>query len=96
MEASDALGLGIGAFAIICWVVFALIGLFLFIVWIITIVDCAKRKEDNFPSKAENAKTIWLIVLIASWVVGLSWLAAIIYYFMVMKKMPRNKPVKKE
>ncbi len=95
MEPSDAVGLGIGAFAIICWVVFALIGLFLFIVWIIAIVDCAKRKKEEFPSDAENAKTIWLVILIASWAVGLSWLAAILYYFMVMKKKPRNKIVKK-
>ncbi|MCG9478964.1 MAG: DUF2516 family protein [Actinomycetia bacterium] len=91
MEASDALGMGIGVFAIICWAIFALVGLFLFIVWIITLVDCAKRKNEEFPSGGENAKTIWLVVLIASWVVGLYWLAAILYYFMVMKKKPRNK-----
>jgi hypothetical protein len=29
MNASEAVGLGFGIFAIICWVIFALIGLFL-------------------------------------------------------------------
>jgi len=75
-------------------VVGGLIGLFLFVVWIIALVDCAKRKPDEFPAGAggENAKTIWLVILIATFfVTQLNGVAAIVYYFMVMKKMPRKK-----
>jgi len=80
------------------WICIAVIGgliaLFLFVVWIIALVDCAKRKPDEFPAGTggENAKTIWLVILIATFfVTQLNGVAAIVYYFMVMKKMPRKK-----
>ncbi|MFZ3106330.1 MAG: hypothetical protein WA105_03000 [Candidatus Hydromicrobium sp.] len=80
------------------WICIAAIGgliaLFLFVVWIIALVDCAKRKPDEFPAGTggENAKTIWLVILIATFfVTQLNGVAAIVYYFMVMKKMPRKK-----
>ena len=75
-------------------VIGGLIALFLFVVWIIALVDCAKRKPDEFPAGTggENAKTIWLVILIATFIVTqLNGVAAIVYYFMVMKKMPRKK-----
>lgn len=79
----------------ICIVVIAgLIGLFFFVIWIIALVDCARRKPDEFPAGTggENAKTIWLVILIVTFFVGnLNGIAAIVYYFMVMKKMPRKK-----
>lgn len=87
----EAIWAGAGVFIFICWAFFALIGIFLLVVWIITIVDCAKRENDKFPGGGENSKTIWLVILIATWVVGFWWVAAIVYYFMVMKKMPRKK-----
>jgi len=74
-------------------VVGGLIGLFFFVIWIIALVDCAKRKPDEFPAGTggENAKTIWLVILIATFfVTQLNGVAAIVYYFMVMKKMPRK------
>lgn len=87
----EAFGWGIGIFAIVCWVFFALIGIFLFVVWIITIVDCARRKNEEFPDGGENAKTIWLVVLLVTLVVGFWWVAAIVYYFMVMRKKPLKR-----
>ncbi len=75
-------------------VIGGLIGLFFFVIWIIALVDCAKRKPDEFPTGTggENAKTIWLVILIATFfVTPLYGVAAIVYYFMVMKKMPRKK-----
>ena len=75
-------------------VIGGLIGLFFFVIWIIALVDCAKRKPDEFPAGTggENAKTIWLVILIATFfVTQLNGIAAIVYYFMVMKKMPRKK-----
>jgi len=70
----------------------ALIGLFFFVIWIIALVDCARRKLDEFPAGGENSKTIWLVILIVTFFVGnLNGIAAIVYYFMVMKKMPQKK-----
>ncbi len=87
----EAIGAGIGIFAIICWVFFAIVGIFLFVVWIITIVDCARRKNEEFPDGGENAKTIWLVVLLVTWLVGFWWVAAIVYYFIVMRKKPLKR-----
>jgi uncharacterized BrkB/YihY/UPF0761 family membrane protein len=91
--AEDAVGAGLSVFLVVCFGVLGLVGLFLFIVWIVALVDVAKRGNDEFPNATDNTKTIWLVVLIVTFVVGigLSWIAAIVYYFMVMKKMPRKK-----
>ena len=90
-------GMAISGFVGI-WICIAVVGgliaLFLFVVWIIALVDCARRKLDEFPAGTggENAKTIWLVILIATFfVTQLNGVAAIVYYFMVMKKMPRKK-----
>ena len=89
--AEDAAIASVSIFMILCWGVLAIIGLLLLVLWIVTLVDCIKRSNDEFPGTGENTKTIWLIVLIVTFVVNLWWIAAIVYYFVVMKKMPRKK-----
>lgn len=89
--ASDAVGAGIGIFMLICYGVIGLIALAIFIFWIIMLIDCIKRPEAEFPNSSGNSKTIWLVVLLVSWLIGFYWLAAIVYYFMVKRaaaKMP--------
>lgn len=74
-------------------VIGGLIGLFLFVFWIIALVDCARRKPDEFPPGmgGENARTMWLVILIVTFfLTQLNGIAAIVYYFLVMKKMPRK------
>ncbi len=61
-------------------------GIFFFVVWIIALVDCAKRENQEFPSPSDNSKVLWILIVVFSGGVG-----AIIYYFLVMKKMPRKK-----
>ncbi|MCK5566996.1 MAG: DUF2516 family protein [Actinomycetia bacterium] len=89
--AEDAVGTGISIFLFVCYGILGIIGLLLFILWIVALVDCVKRGKDEFPNAGENTKTIWLVVLIVTFVVNFWWVAAIVYYFMVMKKMPRKK-----
>jgi len=88
-----AASMGIGI--IICfWVIAGLVGLFFFVVWIIALVDCTKRKPEEFPegTGGENAKTLWLVILIVTFfVTQLNGIAAIVYYFMVMKKSPLKR-----
>lgn len=72
------LGVGMGIFGIIIAIIGALIGLFFLVFWIMMLVDCIKRE---FPNRG-----VWLAVLIITFFIGWSWLAAIIYYFMVKKK----------
>ena len=62
-------------------VVFWLVGIFLFVVWIMMLVDCAKRDNSDFPNAGESTKTMWLLIVILASGVG-----AIIYYFLVREK----------
>jgi len=87
--ASAAIGTGVagimGVFICIYALAFAA-GIFFFVVWIIALVDCAKRENLEFPSPSENSKVLWILIIIFAGGVG-----AIVYYFVVMKKMPRKK-----
>ena len=61
-------------------------GIFSFVVWIIALVDCAKRENLEFPSPSDNSKVLWILIIVLAGGVG-----AIIYYFLVIKKMPRKQ-----
>jgi len=87
----EAFGAGMSVLIFLCGGFIALIFIFLFVLWIITLVDCIKRKDSEFPGGGENTKTIWLVVLLVTFIVNFWWVACIVYYFMVMKKMPREK-----
>lgn len=51
------------------------LAIFLTIFWVLMIIDIAKRKFKN-----ENDKIVWILIVIL-----LSWLGAIIYYFVVKR-----------
>ncbi len=85
-SSEEAAGGGIVAGMICLWAFFVAIWIFLFVVWIIMLIDCAKRKPEEFPGGGENTKTIWLVIVILTNGIG-----AIVYYFMVKKKMPLTK-----
>ena len=87
----EALGTGMIVFLFVCSGIIGIIFLLLFVLWIITLVDVAKRDSDEFPNATENTRIIWLVVLIVTFIVNFWWIAAIVYYFVVMKKMPRKK-----
>ena len=71
----------------ICFIVVAwAVGIFFFVMWVISLVDCAKRENMDFPSPADNSKVLWILIIVLAGGVG-----AIIYYFVVMKNMPRKK-----
>ena len=85
VAAGGTAALGLAGVWICFIVIFWLAGLFLFVVWIIMLVDCIKRDNSEFPNAGESTKTMWLLIVILT-----SGIGAIIYYFMVRKKMPRK------
>jgi heme/copper-type cytochrome/quinol oxidase subunit 2 len=85
VAAGGTAALGLAGVMICFLVVFFLVGIFLFVVWILMLIDCAKRDNSDFPNAGESTKTMWLLIVILASGVG-----AIIYYFMVRKKMPRK------
>ncbi len=74
---------GLGIAGIILGVFFILaavaLGIFLFIFWIMMIIDCANRKFKN-----DSDKIVWIIVIVLVQIIG-----AIIYYFVVKKPNKR-------
>lgn len=91
-DTSDAAGAGITIFLLVCYGIVLIIALALFIFWIIMLVDCIKRQENEFPNSTGSSKTLWLAVLLVGWLIGFYWLAAIIYYFMVKRKAASMPP----
>ncbi|MDD3777691.1 MAG: PLDc N-terminal domain-containing protein [Actinomycetota bacterium] len=74
---------------IIFAIVASLIGLGIFILWIITLIDCIKRDDKDFAVGGTNAKIIWLLLLIL-----VNNIVPIIYYFVIMYKKEDKKPSK--
>lgn len=73
---SVSLGLGLAIFMIILFLASFALFVLAFIFWIFMIVDCAKRKFKN-----ETDKVVWILVIVL-----LSWLGALIYYFVVKRE----------
>ncbi len=93
--AASALCGGFGLLYFACLALGALLGIAVLVFWIMMLIDCIQRDEADFPGSTGNSKTMWLIILLASWLVSLNWAAAIAYYFMVKKKaqsMPPKTP----
>lgn len=51
--------------------------------WIFMLIDCVQRDEKDFPPTFDNPKNNWTLILGVSFPLGLYWLAAIVYYYMV-------------
>ena len=62
-----------------------LIGLGLFALWIITLVDCARRDNKDFAYGGKDAKVLWILILLF-----FRQIAAIIYYFLIMYKKAKK------
>jgi lysylphosphatidylglycerol synthetase-like protein (DUF2156 family) len=84
-EASDiaagAAGAAVWGGLMIFWVIFGLLWLVGLIVWIWALVDVIRRDFAN-----KDDKTIWLIVVIVSFVIGVPLIGAIIYLIWGRKK----------
>ena len=65
------------------WAVILVIGLPSLIIWFLMLLDCAFR--DFGPYEHRNNKTLWLIVIFLTNIVG-----ALLYYFFVRRPAKRR------
>ena len=73
------------ALAILILSIFVVLGL---TIW--AFVDAIQRPAEQFPrwTKAGTSdKTVWIVGMVVAWVIGLGWVVAIVYLFVVRKKM---------
>ncbi len=84
--ASTAAAGGILGALLIFWIVALVIGLGFLIFWIVMLIDAFKR--TNWQD--DGQKNLWLVMLIVSIFVGLAWLAALLYYFMVKRALDKG------
>ena len=61
-----------------------IIGLAFFVFWVFMLIHAIKNEDLK-------DRTVWLAVLLGSFVLGSSWLAAIIYYFLAKRPYDRDK-----
>jgi len=75
----DATGVDGAVFggAIVFIVLLTLVSLGVFVFWVLMVIDCLKR---DWPGKV-----LWLILLVGGLFLGINWLAAVFYFFMVKK-----------
>ncbi len=80
---SSAVG---ASFAFGLWIfllVLVVIGLAITVFWVVMLIDALQRKNW----RDESQKNLWIILLIGSFFVSMTWLAAIVYYFAVRKPL---------
>ena len=51
-------------FMVLIWLVVVGAGIFFFVIWLISLIDCAKRDNKDFPDATENSKLIWIVMKI--------------------------------
>ena len=55
------------------------------VLWVIMLIDAARREDKDFPDKGDNQKMIWILVLVLG-----GWIGAVVYYFLVYKKAQKS------
>jgi hypothetical protein len=66
---------------------FLFVPVFVFVIvfWLWMLIDCLKRQDDMFKFGGNNAKLIWILVIIFTGLIG-----AVIYYFLIKRTDSRQ------
>jgi|OpeIllAssembly_1097287.scaffolds.fasta_scaffold294377_2 TctA family transporter len=56
------------------------------VLWIFMLIDLMQREKKDFPSNESDPKLMWLLIVLLT-----GYLGAIIYYFLVYRKVKRSK-----
>jgi TctA family transporter len=80
----------------IMWILYVftalILGITFFVFWIIALIDCIKRDEKDFAIGGDNAKLIWILLLIL-----VRGIAGVVYYLVIMRNAsPGDRKIKKK
>jgi TctA family transporter len=68
----------------IVWIFYVLtafiMGITLFVFWLMALIDCIRRDEKDFAIGGDNAKLVWILLLIL-----VRGIAGVVYYLVIMK-----------
>ncbi len=81
---------GVGIALLLCWGIFAIIGLALFALNIWMLIDAVGRQEYEYPNSNGNSKNLWVILMAVGIVLSFGWIVALVYYFKVFKVVRRG------
>jgi hypothetical protein len=90
MDSSNAGDAAFGFAFIACYGVFLLLLLAMFVFNIWMLIDSIQRQEYEYPNSTGSSKNLWVIILAVGLVIGYGGVAAIVYFFMVFKKVKRG------
>jgi len=83
----DAAGAAVGFGVLCCWGLVAIILLALFVLWVWMLIDTFSRLDHEFPT---GTKSLWLIIHLVALFIGFWPITAIVYYFIVYRKVKRG------
>ncbi len=66
-------------------ILFVPVFVFVIVLWFWMLIDCLKRPDDTFKFGGNNAKLIWVLVIIFTGLIG-----AVIYYFLIKRTDSRQ------
>ncbi len=70
----------IGISEMLILILFVSVFVFAIVFWLWMLIDCLKRPDDKFKIGGNNAKLIWILVIIFTGLIG-----ALIYYFLIKR-----------
>ncbi len=62
-------------------ILFIPVFVFVIVFWLWMLIDCLKRPDEQFKVGGNNAKLIWVLVIIFTGLIG-----ALIYYFLIKRQ----------
>jgi hypothetical protein len=86
----DAAGGGIAFGILCCYGIMFIVSIALLVLSIWMLIDAIGRQEYEYPNSTGNSKNTWVILLIVGLIFGFGWIVALVYYFMVFKKVKRG------
>lgn len=79
-DGGDAAGAAIGLVGFACWALFMVVLIGLLVLWVWMLIDLIKRPDSAFTGGM--SKVVWIVLMIF-----FSYIAAVIYYFVVYRKL---------